>query len=190
MGGDLMADERQVHEQAREVLDFWFGLDPKLWWEKDDAFDAEVAARFGALRAAVAANEAAGWRGHPDTLLGAIILLDQFSRNICRGRAEAFAADDLAVRLTLEGIGKGWDERYPPDRRAFFYMPLMHAEDAPLQALSVETFDRLGIANNAAFARDHRDIFTRFGRFPGRNAALERTSTAAEDAYLAAGGGW
>ncbi len=185
-----MADERQVHEQAGEVLDFWFGLDPKRWWEKDDAFDAEVAARFGALRTAVVASEAAGWRGHPDPLLGAIILLDQFSRNIFRGRAEAFAADDLAARLTLEGIGKGWEDGYPPDRRAFFYMPLMHAEDAPLQALSVEKFDMLGIAYNAAFARDHRDLFTRFGRFPGRNAALGRTSTAAEDAYLAAGGGW
>jgi len=190
MKGDLMTEASQVHDQAHDVLDFWFGQPKKRWWTTDDDFDAEIGRRFGALRDRVVASAAEGWRDDPDTLLAAIILIDQFSRNIHRDRAEAFAADDLAARLTLFGIGREWEERYPPERRVFFYMPLMHAEDAPLQALSVEKFEALGIEENARFARDHRAVFDRFERFPGRNAALGRESSAAEEQYLAEGGGW
>ena len=146
-------------------------------------------ARFPAL-AAPAQKLSAGQQNRIDTLLAAIILIDQFSRNIYRGEAEAFAADDLGARLTLFGIEREWDGRYPPDRRVFFYMPLMHAEDAALQALSVDKFESLGIEENLKFARAHRDVFDRFGRFPGRNAALGRESTMSEEEYLADGGGW
>jgi uncharacterized protein (DUF924 family) len=185
-----MTDDAQVHDQAKQVLDFWFSQPPERHFEKDDAFDAEIERRFGALRDRVVAEDAEGWRAHPDTLLAAIILIDQFSRNIYRGEAEAFAADDLGARLTLFGIEREWDGRYPPDRRVFFYMPLMHAEDAALQALSVDKFESLGIEENLKFARAHRDVFDRFGRFPGRNAALGRESTMSEEEYLADGGGW
>lgn len=185
-----MTGTSQVHDQARDVLDFWFGQPEERWWSKDDEFDAAIARRFGALRERVVASAADGWRDDPDTLLAAIILIDQFSRNIYRDEAAAFAADDLAARLTLEGIDRGWEAHYPPTRRVFFYMPLMHAEDAPLQALSVAKFEALGIAENLDFARAHRDVIERFGRFPGRNVALGRESSAAEQAYLDEGGGW
>ena len=185
-----MTEASQVHDHARDVLDFWFSQPKERWWQKDDGFDAAITERFGPMRANVVATEAAEWRGHPDTLLAAIILIDQFSRNIFRGQAAAFAADDLAAQLTLAGISKQWEARYPPVRRVFFYMPLMHAEDAPLQALSVEKFAALGIEENAQFARDHRAVFDRFGRFPGRNAALGRVSSAEEEDYLQDGGGW
>ena len=191
MDGDLEATASQVHEATRAVLDFWFGLTKDRHFGKDEALDRTIAARFGGLRDRVLASGAAGWRDDPDTLLAAVILLDQFSRNIHRGTAQAFTADGLAVELTLAAIEQGQDRVLSPERRVFLYMPLMHAEDAGLQDLSVRMFEALGIEENAAFAREHRDVLRRFGRFPGRNAALGRETTAAEQAYLTeTGGGW
>lgn len=176
---------------ARAVLDYWFGLSPDAQFGKNAERDRLIAARFGAARDAVLASEAEGWRDSAETMLAAIILLDQFSRNIHRGRPEAFAADDLAARLTQEAMELGQDRDLPAERRVFLYMPLMHAEDAGLQDLSVRTFEALGIESNAAFARDHQAVYQRFGRFPGRNAALGRVSTPEEEAYLReTGGGW
>lgn len=173
------------------MLDFWFALPKERHFAKDTALDREIAERFGPLRDVVLANGAAGWRDDPDTLLAAIVLLDQFSRNLHRGSGKAFAADALAVSLTLHAIDRGWEDRYPPDRRIFLYMPLMHAEDVPLQERSVERFTALGNAENLAYAVAHRDAIAAFGRFPGRNAALGRETTAEEQAWLHAnGGGW
>jgi len=108
-----------------------------------------------------------------------------------RGTAEAFAADPLARTLALEAIDKGWDLAAAHEQRQFFYLPLMHSEDAAIQALSVEKFTALGDANNLRFARDHADVIARFGRFPSRNAALGRESTAEEREYLSQpGAGW
>jgi len=182
-GNEVQAQSR-AESDADAVLDFWFGLEPNRHWAKDHALDAEIAKRFGAMRDAMIASGAEGWRDRPDTLLAAIILIDQFSRNIHRDTAEAFAGDDLAASLTLQAIEKGWDLRYPAARRAFAYMPLMHAEDAPLQDVSVAKFEALGDAANLKFAREHRDVIRQFGRYPSRNAALGRQSTAAEDVYL------
>ncbi|MEI5686575.1 DUF924 family protein [Sphingomonas kyungheensis] len=170
---------------ATAVLDFWFGLTSEQQFARDDALDRTIAARFAAMRDGVLRARAEGWRDDPDTLLAAIILLDQFSRNLHRGAAEAYAADGLARELTRTAIGRGWEGRYPPERRVFLYMPLMHAEDLAEQDLSVTKFEALGLADNIAFAHDHRDVIVAYGRFPSRNAALGRESTDAERAYLA-----
>ena len=191
MADDLGTVRRDVHGCAREVLDFWFALTPEQHFAKSDSLDREIAARFGALRDVVLASGAAGWDDNPDTLLAAIVVLDQFSRNLHRGSAEAFAGDQLARRLALEAIDKGWDRAMPPEQRAFFYMPLQHAEDANLQALSVDKFGALGDDKSLSFARDHAEVIARFGRFPSRNAALGRVSTPAELDYLSQpGAGW
>ena len=186
-----MTDDVQVHEAARGVLDYWFGLTKEQHFAKDADRDREIAARFGPLRDDVLETEAKGWRDTADTMLAAIILLDQFSRNIHRGSAEAFAADDLAAALSVEGIDRGYHRTLPPDRAVFLLMPLMHAEDGPLQDLSVARFEELGVDENTAYARDHRDVFHRFNRFPGRNEALGRETTPQEQAWLdETGGGW
>ncbi|MGU3314712.1 DUF924 family protein [Sphingomonas sp. M6A6_1c] len=191
MAGDLVNEGTQVHDMASAVLDFWFGLTSEAQFAKDDSLDRTIAERFGAMRDGVLRARAEGWRDDPDALLAAIILLDQFSRNLHRGSAEAYAADGLALELTRTAIGQGWDERYPPDRRVFLYMPLMHAEDIAMQDLSVAKFESLGIAENIAFAHNHRDVIARYGRFPSRNADLARESTGAEEAYLAqSDAGW
>jgi uncharacterized protein (DUF924 family) len=192
MGDDLGTAASEVHAAARDVLAFWFGETPETkWFAKDADLDRTIADRFSALRDAVLARGAEGWADDPETLLAAIILLDQFSRNIHRGSPQAFATDGLALDLTHRALARGWDEAMPPERRAFLYMPLMHAEDREEQRLSVECFTRLGNPDNLDFAHQHRVVIDRFGRFPSRNAALGRVSTDAEKAYLSQpGAGW
>jgi uncharacterized protein (DUF924 family) len=181
----------EVYDAASEVLDFWFGLTTQQQFAKDEALDRAIADRFAVLRQDVLDSDALGWRGEPETMLAAIILLDQFSRNLYRGDARAFEADPLALSLTHDAIDKRYDGALPADRAVFLLMPLMHAEHADAQALSVAKFAALGIAENAKFARDHAEVFARFGRFPGRNAALGRDSTEEELAYFSqSGAGW
>ncbi|KQN93610.1 hypothetical protein ASE95_01335 [Sphingomonas sp. Leaf231] len=182
--------EGEVDSAARDVLDFWFGLTTAQQFAKDVALDRQIDARFAGLRERVLATRAAAWRGHARHLLAAVILLDQFSRNLLRGQAAAFAADPLARELTEFAIAQGWDRSLPAAERVFLYMPLMHAEDAEGQARSVAMFEALGIEENLTFARDHAAVLARFGRFPSRNAALGRETTEEERAYLQAGGGW
>ncbi|RYD52531.1 MAG: DUF924 domain-containing protein [Sphingomonadales bacterium] len=181
----------EVHAGAAQVLGFWFAMTPEQHFAKSEWLDAEIAERFGVLRNTVLASEAKGWRDDPETLLAAIILLDQFSRNVHRGTAGAFAADALALELTLEAIGKGWDGGMTGDWLQFLYMPLMHAEDREMQRMSVEKFGALGDAYILGFARSHAEVIEKFGRFPSRNAALGRDSTPEEREYLSQpGAGW
>jgi uncharacterized protein (DUF924 family) len=185
MAGDLGTQDALVHDAAAEVLDFWFALPMARQFARDAALDGEIARRFGDLRDKVFAEQAEGWRSGPDELLAAIVLLDQFSRNIHRDSPSAYEADDLAVELTLLAIERGWEERYAEEERAFLYMPLMHAEDLPLQTLCVEKFAAMP-GPNLDFAIGHRDVIERFGRFPTRNAALDRETSPEERAFLAA----
>ncbi len=185
MGGDLGTATREVHANARAVLDFWFDeVGPDRHFAKDAALDATIADRFGALRDAVLASEAEEWREDEHHLLAAIILLDQFSRNIHRGTAAAFAADPLALELALVGITRGDDREFQPLERSFLYMPLMHSEDAGVARFSLRCFESLGNPVNLQFARDHAAVVARYGRYPSRNAALGRASSPEEQEYL------
>lgn len=182
----------------QEVLRFWFGVpgaDPLAnaarWFASDPAFDARIRERFGALveRAAVGAFEA--WRSTAPGALALVLLLDQFPRNLHRGSARAFATDAAARGVALDVLARGLDAELAPVERWFLFMPLMHAEDMSLQARSVALYEALaadarGALDQAAdYARRHRDVIARFGRFPHRNAALGRASTPREIAYLA-----
>ncbi|BBE33675.1 DUF924 family protein [Sphingosinicella microcystinivorans] len=173
-----------VHEDASAVLAFWFDeLTPEQHWTKSDALDAEIARRFGVLRDCALADTSP-WTADADTLLAAIILLDQFSRNIHRDTPRAFEADAAALDLTLLGIGEGWHRQMEPLRRGFFYMPLMHAEDRGVQRFALRCFAEPGLEKQIDFARDHAAVIERFGRYPTRNAILGRTSTPEELEYL------
>ena len=181
-----------IAERAQQVLDFWFGeLTPQQHFAKDDAMDAAIHDRFGALQQELLTNKADGWQDSPEEILAAIIVLDQFSRNLFRGQAAAFAADSLAVDLTLSAIEKGWHRGFEPLWRSFLYMPLMHCEDMGVQLFALRCFADEGLEFNLKFAQDHFAVIEKFGRYPSRNAALGRASTDAELAYLAQpGAGW
>ena len=181
-----------VHAKAAEVLGFWFDLlMPEQWFRGSSSTDDEIRALFAPLRDHVLATGAEGWRDDPETLLAAVIVLDQFSRNIHRGTAQAFEADPLALELACEALDKRWDADLSKEQRQFLYMPLMHAEDPEMQALCLKCFEALGDPNNLKFARDHAAVIEEYGRFPSRNAALGRESTEAERNYLSKpGAGW
>ena len=172
-----MSDPAQA---AQAVIQFWCDeLKPEQHWKKDPAMDRHIAERFGKVREEVLRSKAAGWRDTPETLVAAIILLDQFSRNMFRGKARAFEADGLALELAKEALDRGWVDRLPKPLPTFFLMPLQHSEDLADQERSVAEFrDRDPL--NYKYALLHRDQIRRFGRFPGRNQALGRVSTPEE----------
>lgn len=182
----------EVHEAAGAVLRFWLEeTPPELRFAKDDGLDAAIRDRFGDLRERVAATRTTGWDAAPESLLAAVIVLDQFSRNLFRGSGRAFEADTVARSLTRTAMRNGWDTGMSGEERVFLYMPLMHSEEAGDQLDSVGAFTALGIEDNLKYARAHRDVIAQFGRFPSRNAALGRTSTPAEEEYLSRpGAGW
>lgn len=165
------------------VLDFWYQeLEPRQWFMGGAELDALIQQRFTGLLEQAKKGELDNWAQTASGRLALIIVLDQFSRQIYRDSAAAFAQDKKAQQLVLEGIASGMDGELEDGQRHFFYMPLMHAEDIELQNLSVEKFSTL---NNAIdYARDHRAVIERFGRFPYRNKALGRDSTAEEVRFL------
>lgn len=171
----------QVHRTARAILDYWLReVPPEKRFAKDEAIDRAIAERFGAAHDAIVASGAAEWRDDPAQLLAAVIAVDQFSRNLFRDDARAFAGDPLARELTGEALDKGWDAGMSAEERQFLYMPLMHSEDIADQDRSVALYATLGLPEAFDFAKRHRDQIAQFGRFPGRNAALGRESTPQE----------
>ncbi|MBD3728933.1 MAG: DUF924 domain-containing protein [Sphingomonadales bacterium] len=175
------------------VLDFWFReLAPSDWFNGGDAVDRMVRERFAPQVAQALAGELDDWASDPRGRLALIVLIDQFTRNIYRDDPRAFSGDAKAQQLVLDGLEQGMDAALALSERQFFYLPLMHAEDMELQAKSIACFERLAAdaADILDFARGHRNVVARYGRFPMRNAALGRSNSEAEARYIAAGGGF
>jgi uncharacterized protein (DUF924 family) len=170
------------------VLAFWRAAGPTKWFRKDTAFDAEIASRFLASYEAAVAGRHSGWEATPEGALALLIVLDQFPRNMFRVNARAFAADPLARAVADRAIARGFDQQVPAAERTFFYLPFEHSEDLADQERSVTLMRATGNADLLKWAELHADIIRRFGRFPHRNAALGRVTTAAEQAFLDGGG--
>lgn len=191
--------------EIEQVLDFWFGAsgadgspDPvkrKMWFGDGRKYDVEVKQKFGSLHQRASRGELdAEWTATPVGRIALIVVLDQMSRHILRDTSLAFAQDPAAQKLALDGFNRNVDRELGPAQRAFFYIPFEHAEDIELQRLGVRCFD--GLARTVPeplrkefegyldYARRHRDIIERFGRFPHRNAILGRNSTAEEIEFL------
>ena len=187
-----------------EVLDFWLGDGMAQGWPSKDMnkrwflggakLDEEIRTRFGADVEQAVGGALKHWESQADSRLALIILLDQFSRNVFRATAQAFAGDARARALTLQALAASEDLHLPWVARLFLYMPLMHAEDAALQQERVARFTQLlaeapanlkpRIQGSLNFAHEHQHIIARFGRFPYRNAALNRSSTHEEETFL------
>lgn len=168
-----------------EVLEFWFEtLSPKDWWTKNDELDTTISNKFGELLEQAARGELSSWRDGPMGRLAEIIVLDQFSRNIHRGKPESFAQDALALKLAQECVACGDDKKLAPEKRAFVYMPYIHSESLEVHDEAVKLFEDLGNQDNLKFEHAHRDIIQRFGRYPHRNKVLGRESTPEELEFL------
>jgi uncharacterized protein (DUF924 family) len=152
--------------------------------EADPAFDALVRERFDDLHRAAVHGELYAWRADAAGRLAEIIVLDQFSRNIHRGNASAFATDPMALALAQEAVAAGHDKTQPTQQRLFFYLPYMHSESPLIHEVALALFRDLGLADNLDFELRHKAIIDRFGRYPHRNTILGRTSTAEELRFL------
>ena len=172
-----------------DVIAFWFEtLEPAQWYAQSNALDGMIEARFGALHAAAARCKLFDWRRSPKGRLAEIIVLDQFSRNILRGTAGAFAHDAVALALAQEAVRAGADAALPAVQRAFLYLPYMHSESLAIHAEAMTLFTASGMETNLDFERQHKAIIDRFGRYPHRNAVLNRASSPEELAFLATPG--
>lgn len=194
------ADYAALDPSARAVLDFWFG-EPgtpafgrasERWFKRDHAFDALIRERFGPTLEAARRGECDAWQRTPLGTLALVIVLDQFSRNACRGRPDAFACDAQALDAARRLVASAAHLLLPTaEHRAFAYLPFEHAESVDAQRESVHLFEALaretgetGKGSYVDYARRHAAVIERFGRFPHRNAALGRVSTEAECAFL------
>lgn len=177
--------------QPKDVLAFWFNQPPANWFRKDAAFDAEVRVRFGATIDVALDGGLRAWDDEGATgVLARILVLDQFTRNAWRNTATAFAGDALALAAAQGLVDSGAYLDLTPQQRSFVYMPFEHAEDAGMQQQAIALFIALAaedssFTNSLDYARRHRDVIARFGRFPHRNAILGRASTPEETAFLA-----
>jgi uncharacterized protein (DUF924 family) len=198
-----------MHDEAiRRILDFWFSaaeldapqIDSRMerWFSTDPAVDQRIREEFSGLVDDALQGKLDHWTATTEGRLALILLLDQFCRNIHRGSARAFAGDRRALKLCVEGSMNNDYRSLTAIQRAFFFMPLQHAESAGVQDKSVRIYNALaeGVSGTlretfltfAQFAELHRDIVERFGRFPHRNRHLGRSNTPEEDAFLAADG--
>ena len=167
-----------------DVLSFWFDpANEPNWWRRSDAFDAQIGARFGALHEAATRSELWRWRTNPEGRLAEIIVLDQFSRNLHRDSARAFAADPLALALAQEAVAASAHGELDPRRRVFMLMPWMHSESCTIHEEALRLFATCP-AGNLDYELRHKAIVDRFGRYPHRNAVLGRESTPEEIEFL------
>lgn len=193
--------------KSSDVLDYWFAgseNDPQaatqrmaFWFQASDAIDAEIRDCFSDMVEPAAMGNYSEWGGNPHACLALILVLDQFPRNLYRSKGEAFKHDSLAFGLTIVGQRLEYLDALTPIEQVFFLMPYQHAEDLQRQREGVALYQRLAesvsedwqglVSSCRDFAQLHLDIIEQFGRFPHRNAALNRESTTAELKYLADG---
>jgi uncharacterized protein (DUF924 family) len=167
-----------------EVLSFWRAAGPEKWFAKDEAFDQACRDRFLHTYEAAARGDLNEWELTPDGALAVILLLDQFPRNMFRGKRETYKADPVAVMAADRAIERGFDTKVDPLFRRFFSLPFMHSDSLRHQERSVTLNEALGDEDSIKWARHHRDIVARFGRFPHRNHILGRETTPDEEAFL------
>jgi uncharacterized protein (DUF924 family) len=174
---------------ATDIIDFWFVAHTKDdWYGGKPEFDEKIATRFTKPHSAAARGELSGWRRTAAGRLAEILVLDQFSRQLFRGRGEAFAHDPMALTLAQEAIVRPEVLALEKDWRGFVLMPFMHSESLVVHDQALPLFEAYEDADMLDFERRHRDLIVRFGRYPKRNAALGRISTPDEIAYIEGSG--
>ena len=171
-----------------DITGFWLGLDEAQYWQKDDAFDAELTQKFGNVLKVARAGELDHWCDDQHGVLALTLILDQFNRNILRGTPQMFDTDEHARTVANYAMRTDIIEKFDEDERRWFIMPFMHSEDFRNQRFCVAMCKRYGLNKTIAHAMEHRDIIKEFGRFPHRNKVLGRESTPQELEFLSNGG--
>ena len=172
--------------ESDQLLDFWFSADARdHWFNSTPEFDETLRQRYMDTWRQGRDGRLQDWEQGPDGALALVILLDQFPLNMFRDQPESFSTEAQSRAIASRAIESGFDAALPDDRKAFLYLPFMHSETLADQDRSVELFEAAGLDFNLKWARGHRDIVRRFGRFPHRNAILGRTSSPEEIAWLA-----
>ena len=185
IGTKLLIPSFNFNMTPEKILHFWFEeIDQGLWWKKDESLDQLIIDRFSYIHAKAIQGELFEWRFTAKGSLAEIIILDQFSRNMFRDSARAFAYDGMALLLSQEAIAAEFDRELTPVENSFLFMPFMHSESALIHELALALYERNGIQNNLDFEIKHKEIIDHFGRYPHRNAVLGRESTAEEMAFL------
>ncbi len=174
-----------------DVIDFWFDhIGPDRWFASGGDVDSEIRQRYEPLWHAKRGEKAISFLESARQALAAVILFDQFSRNIFRHEAQAFSSDSLALEISKLAIAADFNGQLNAQEQQFLYMPFMHSEDIVDQEMSVELFDALGKAESLQFAIMHRDLIRRFGRFPHRNKLLGRETMPDELDAISEGENW
>ena len=171
-----------------DIVSFWREAGPEKWFEKDDEFDLTIRSRFLAIHEAAARGDLAAFEESAEGALALVILLDQFSRNMFRNSARAFATDHLARAVANRALARGFDQETDTTMRPFFYLPFMHSELLADQDRCLQLYEAFGDPEQLKFAVTHRDIIAKFGRFPHRNRVIGRETTPAEREFLDGGG--
>lgn len=169
----------------QQILNFWFDeITPAMWWKADPEFDNQIRQRFLPLLEQASRGELYEWRSEPKGRLAEVIVLDQFSRNIYRNTAQAFAHDAMALVLAQEAIAAGAGNALTQTERVFLYLPFMHSESRLIHVWAERLFRENALQDNYNFELRHKAIIDRFGRYPHRNEILGRISTAEEIEFL------
>ncbi|WP_127090260.1 DUF924 family protein [Aquabacter cavernae] len=176
-----------------DIVAFWRAAGPEKWFSADPAFDCQVReallpAHLDAVARGAGASPLPDYEDDAQGALALVLLLDQVPRNVFRGTPSAFASDEAARLVAERALAKGLDAQVEPALRGFLYLPFMHAEDIALQERCVGLYEALGATEELHYARIHRDIIARFGRFPHRNPILGRATSEAERQFLVEGG--
>ena len=171
-----------------DVVGFWRNAGPPKWFKKSAAFDEAIRLKFEPSHHRAARGEYDAWGESAEGTLALLLLLDQFPRNLFRNSAHAFATDPKARSIARAAVERGFDRQVDAALRNIFYLPFEHSEDLADQDYGLALCAEAGDADSLKWAGLHRDIIARFGRFPHRNGALGRASTADEQEFLDEGG--
>lgn len=167
------------------ILEFWFSARCRpLWFNSTPEFDGEIAQRFEGVFYEALNDGLSGWQQSPEGCVALVIVLDQFPLNMFRSQPQSFSGEQKAREVARHAIANHFDAPLPDEQKAFLFMPFMHSENLDDQDQGVELFEKAGLKENLRFAKHHRGIIRRFGRFPHRNKILGRQSSQEELDYL------
>lgn len=170
---------------AELIIEYWYSDKAKSkWFNSTIEFDKELKSKYESIWKDALRGELISWSKSAEGCLALVIILDQFPLNMFRGKVKSFSSEAMAIRITKKAIEHGFNKNIDKEKVAFLYMPLMHSENIEDQNLAVKLFEEAGLIENLRFAKHHRDIIEKYGRFPHRNKILKRNSSQDEINYL------